>query len=141
MRQILSDRLIGPKYAAVVMALLGLLALVLAAVGIYGVVAYLVSRRTHEIGLRVALGAESADVLALVLGQAVGMTGVGVALGLLLALGAGKLMASHLLGTVSLDFETFAVFSTLLLLVSVVAAYVPARRALAVGSGAALRVK
>jgi putative ABC transport system permease protein len=141
MRQWIAQRLIGLTYAATVMGILGIIGLVLSAVGIYGLMMYSVSRRTHEIGVRVALGAERRDVLRLALGQAIGITAAGVALGLLLAYAAGRLMASNLFGVIQLDGATFAVLAFVLSAVSLVAAYIPARRALAVDAVVALRAE
>ncbi len=138
-RQMLSDRLLGLKYAAIVMGVLGFIALVLAAVGIYGLMAYAVSRRTHEIGVRVALGADRADVLRLTVGQVMRITGIGVAIGLVLALAAGRLMAANLFGVVRLDLLTFVALAFVLSSVSLLAGYVPARKALAVDPAVALR--
>ncbi|MGH9318759.1 MAG: FtsX-like permease family protein, partial [Vicinamibacteria bacterium] len=141
MRHLLSERLIGLKYAAVIMGVLGFLALVLAAVGIYGLMMYSVTRRTHEIGVRVALGAGRADVMRLTLGQALGTTLYGVGIGLVLAYAAGQLMAANLFGVVKLDVATFVALTLVLSLVSLLAGYVPARRALSVDPAVALRTE
>ncbi len=141
MRTLLSEQLIGLKYAATVMGIFGAIALVLSAVGIYGVMAYSVSRQTHEIGLRVALGAAHHDVLKLTVGRALRTTALGIGIGLVLALFIGRLMESTLFGVVQLDGLTFAALATTLTLVSLLAAYVPARRALAVDPAIALRVE
>ncbi len=97
-------------------------ALVLAGVGIYGLMSYSVSRRAHEIGVRVALGAGQRDVLRLTLGKALFITLRGMAIGLILAVGAGKLMASNLFGVVSMDPVTFVGFALVLTVVSLLAA-------------------
>jgi len=141
MRQLISERIIGLRYAALVMGLLGLIALVLSDVGIYGLMMYSVSRRTHEIGVRVALGAERADVLRLAFGQALSITVAGVAIGLVLAYAAGRVMASNLFGVVRLEAGTFALLALVLGAVSLLAAYVPARRALSVDPAVALRAE
>jgi putative ABC transport system permease protein len=141
MRQRISERIIGLKYAATVMGILGLIGLTLSAVGIYGLMMYSVSRRTHEIGVRVALGAERRDVLRLALGQALSITAAGVAIGLILAYVAGRLMASNLFGVVQLEGALFALLALVLSAVSLVAAYIPARRALAVDPAVALRAE
>ncbi len=141
MRQRISQRLIGLTYAAVVMGILGIIGLVLSAVGIYGLMMYSVCRRTHEIGVRVALGAERADVLRMTLSQALAITAAGVGIGLVLAYVAGRLMASNLFGVVQLEAGTFAVLALLLSAVSLLAAYIPARRALAVDPAVALRAE
>jgi putative ABC transport system permease protein len=139
MRERLSDRLVGVKYVATVMAVLGIIALVLSAVGIYGLMAYSVSRRTHEIGVRVALGADETDVLRLTVGQAIRITVIGVGIGLGLALLAGRLMEANLFGIVRLDALTFVTLAAVLSAVSILAGYVPARRALGVDPAVALR--
>jgi putative ABC transport system permease protein len=107
----------------------GLLALVLAAVGIYGVMAYSVSLRTHEIGLRMALGADARDVLRLVVGQGLRLTGIGIVLGMAGALGMTRLVQGQLLGVSPTDPATFAAVALLLGAVAVLASYLPARRA------------
>jgi putative ABC transport system permease protein len=141
MRQLISERIIGLKYAALVMGVLGFIALMLSAVGIYGLMMYSVSRRTHEIGVRVALGAERGDVLRLAFGQALSITIAGVGIGLVLAYAAGRLMASNLFGVVRLDAATFALLALVLGAVSLLAAYIPARRALSVDPAVALRAE
>jgi putative ABC transport system permease protein len=102
---------------------------------------YSVSRRTHEIGVRVALGAERADVLRLAFGQALSITIAGVGIGLVLAYAAGRLMASTLFGVVRLEAGTFVSLAIVLGAVSLFAAYIPARRALAVDPAVALRAE
>jgi putative ABC transport system permease protein len=141
MRKAISDQMVGQKYMAVAMGVFGAIALVLSAVGIYGLMAYTVSRRTHEIGVRMVLGAERRDVLRLTLGSALRLAAIGIGIGLLMALGAGQVMASTLFGTVSLDPMTFAVFALVLAAVALLASYLPARRALKVDPAVALRVE
>jgi putative ABC transport system permease protein len=111
----------------------------LAMVGLYGVIAYSVAERTHEIGIRVALGAEKFDVLRLVVGQGLKLSVVGVGVGLALALGLMRLIASLLYGVSPADPVTFAVALFLLLLASISACYLPARRAMSVDPMTALR--
>jgi putative ABC transport system permease protein len=118
---------------------LGLIGLVLSAVGIYGLMAYSVSRRTHEIGVRVALGADRSQVLRLTVGQALRITAAGVGIGLLFAFPAGRFMAANLFGVVSLDAPTFVAIPLVLSSVSLLAGYLPARRALDVDPAVALR--
>lgn len=139
--QLIWDRMLGLRYAAIVMAVFGVLALILAGVGLFGLMAYSVSRRTHEIGVRVALGAERSDVLALLLRRGVLITGCGIAIGLLLAWGAGRFMESTLFGTVRLDVQTYVVFALVLAAVSMLASYLPARRALKIDPSEALRAE
>ena len=141
MKRVISERMIGLKYLAVVMSIFGVLALVLSAVSIYGLMAYSVSRRTHEIGIRVALGAGRRDVLGLIVRKAVKITLLGVAIGLPLAFGAGQAMVASLFGVVSMDPMTFVAFALGLTAISLLAGYVPARRALEVDPAQALRVE
>ncbi len=141
MSQLLWDRMLGLRYAASVMAVFGGIALLLSGVGLYGLMAYTVSRRTHEIGVRVALGAGRQQVLRLVLKRGIAITIAGVAAGLLLAWVAGSLMASTLFGTVLLEPSTFLIFAGVLVAASLLATYLPARRALSIDPVEALRVE
>jgi len=117
----------------------GLLALALAAVGAYGVVAYATRQRTHEIGIRMALGAKRGDILRLVLGQGLRMTLVGLALGLVLSLVVTRFLRNQLLGVAPTDMLTYAGVAVLLCLVALAACYLPARRATKVEPTSALR--
>lgn len=141
MNGLLSDRLIGLRYAAIFMGIFGLIALLLAAIGIYGLVAYSVGRRTREIGVRMALGAAGRDILELTLKRTLVMMAVGSVVGLILAWGAGKFMESTLFGTISLSLSTFAIFTAILLAVALVAAFIPARQAMRIAPATALRVE
>ena len=122
-------------------AAFGILALVLACIGIYGLMAYAVSRRTNEIGIRMALGARAAQVQGMVLREALWMTAIGVAAGLGAALALGKLIASLLYGLKAWDPGTLLATAALLAIVAVGSSWVPARRAAAVDPSQALRAE
>jgi putative ABC transport system permease protein len=113
--------------------------LVLAAVGIYGIMSYLVARRTHEIGTRMALGAERTDVLKLVLEKGLTLIAVGLAIGVAGALALTRALASLLYGVTPTDPVTFVVVSLLLTAVGLLACYIPARRATKIDPMMALR--
>jgi predicted permease len=138
------DDVIANSYAArrLSMMLLGVfaaLALILACVGIYGVISYLVGQRTREIGVRIALGAQRAEVMRLVVGQGARMALVGAAIGTVAALGLARLMTAQLFGVSAHDPLTFAGTAILLMLVAIGACYIPARRAMRVDPIVALR--
>jgi putative ABC transport system permease protein len=131
--------LVPQRIAASVAATLGLVGLVLAAMGIYGVTAYMVARRTREIGIRIALGAQRRDVLRMVLGHGAKLAGVGVAIGLPLAAAASLVLESLLFGVPPIDPLTFAGTVVLFGAMGLAASYLPARRALRVDAMEALR--
>jgi putative ABC transport system permease protein len=125
--------------SSVMLGIFGVFALLLAAVGIYGVMAYVVAQRTHEIGIRMALGARSGDVLKLVVKNGMWLALIGVIVGLAGAWGLTRFMASLLVGVSSTDALTLGAVSLLLLLVALLACYLPARRATKVDPLVALR--
>ena len=139
MQQVIADNMQDTTLQTALLGSFAALALVLSAVGIYGVMAYLVTQRTHEIGLRMALGAQRRNVFGLVLGRGARMALAGIAGGLLLALGLTRLMAGLLYGVSATDPVTLAGASVLLLLVALTACYMPARRATRVDPMIALR--
>ncbi|HET6890400.1 MAG TPA: ABC transporter permease [Pyrinomonadaceae bacterium] len=139
MEQWLDTAVATPRYRTILLGLFALLAVVLASTGIYGVMSYSVAQRTHEIGVRMALGARQLDVLKLVVRQGMGLVLIGVALGLLGAIALTRVMASLLFGVGARDPLTLVVVATLLSLVAFVACYIPARRATKVDPLVALR--
>jgi macrolide transport system ATP-binding/permease protein len=128
-----------PRVAATLLGSFGLLALSLAAIGIFGVMSYAVTQRTREIGIRIALGAPASMIFKLVVGHGLKLTALGVALGLACALAGTRLMSSLLYGVNALDVITFTGVSLLLTLVALLACYIPARRAMKVDPLVALR--
>ena len=127
------------RAGAALLSAFGLLALMLAAVGLYGVVSYSVAQRTREVGIRMALGARVGDVLRLMLGRGMRLAAVGVGLGALLSMALGQVLSSLLYGVSSIDPVAFAGAATLLLAVAFVANFLPARRAARVDPTVALR--
>jgi putative ABC transport system permease protein len=118
-----------PRFRAWLIGSFAALALVLAAAGIFGVISYSVSRRTHEIGIRIALGASAANVTRLILGESARLVLIGLAVGVPIALGLGRFLASLLFGIRASDAATFLAVGFLLFAVATLAAYAPARRA------------
>jgi ABC-type antimicrobial peptide transport system permease subunit len=139
MDDVLGEAQSRPRFLSVMLTLFSALALVLAAFGIYGVVAYSVAQRTAEFGIRMALGARQSDVLALVLGQGVRLTMAGLAIGLAGAFAATRVLSGLLYGVSPADAPTFALVTSLLAAVALLASYIPARRASKVDPMVALR--
>jgi putative ABC transport system permease protein len=139
MDQWLETAVAAPRYRTTLLGLFALLALVLASTGIYGVMSYSVTQRTHEIGVRMALGARQIDVLKLVVRQGMLLVLLGVALGLVGAVALTRVMSSLLFGVTAKDPLTFGVVAMLLALVAFVACFIPARRATKVDPLVALR--
>ena len=135
----LDESLVRERFITTLLIIFAGLALTLASIGIYGVMSYTVTQRTHEIGIRVALGAQNHDILKQVIGRAVGLAGAGVALGLVASMILTRLMATLLFGVSTTDPLTFGAIAVLLVVVSLVASYIPARRATKVDAMTALR--
>ena len=139
MKQLVDASVATRHITLVLLGLFSGLALLLAAIGIYGVISYSVQQRTHEIGIRMALGAQRSDVLRLVVGQGVKLAALGIAIGIAAAFGLTRLMASLLFGVGAYDPVAFVTAAIILLLVAIAACYIPARRAIAVDPMVALR--
>jgi putative ABC transport system permease protein len=139
--QMLSTSVATPRVTTMILTLFAAVALTLAAIGIYGVLSYTVSRRSREIGVRMALGARRADVLRMVLGQALGLAGLGTVVGVAGALATTRALDTLLFGVSRTDTLTFVLVPVLLLAVAVLAACVPASRATRVDPTIALRLE
>ena len=137
--QVISNSFASRRFAMVLLGVFALIALLLASIGIYGVISYVAGRRTHEIGIRMALGAERRDVLRLVMGDVARMTVGGVVVGLIAAAGLTRLIKSMLFDVSTTDPATFFGVAILLTAVAFVACYLPTRRAMRVDPIVALR--
>jgi putative ABC transport system permease protein len=139
MSEVMSASIAGQRFNLTLMSIFAVTALLLAAVGIYGVIAFSVTQRSHEIGVRIALGAQERDVLRLVVGQGLKLTLIGIGLGLAGAFAVTRLMQSLLFGVSATDPLTFVALAALLAAVALLASYVPARRATRVDPMVSLR--
>ncbi len=139
MEDIVSRSLAARRFSMILLGIFAALALALSSIGIYGVISYLAGQRTHEIGIRMAIGAQRSDVLRLILGQGARMAGIGVVAGLAGSLALTRVMAKLLFGVSAYDPLTFLAVACLLILVALAACYIPARRAMRIDPMAALR--
>jgi predicted permease len=139
MDEIVADSLAARRFSMILLGVFAVLALVLSSIGIYGVISYLVGQRTHEIGIRMALGAQQGDVLKLVLGQGMRMALIGVGVGLAAAIGLTRLMSKMLFHVSATDPVTLIGVSVVLTAVALAACYIPARRAMRTDPIIALR--
>jgi predicted permease len=139
LEQIVADSLAARRFSMILLGVFAALALLLSSIGIYGVISYVVGQRTHEIGIRMALGAQRSHVLRLMLGEGMKMALVGVAIGVAAALGLTQLMTNMLFGVSAADPITFCGVALVLAGVAMTACYIPARRAMRVDPMVALR--
>ena len=139
LEDVISDSLASRRFSMILLGVFAGLALVLSAIGIYGVISYVVGQRTHEIGIRLALGAHPRDVMRLVLGQGTKLALIGVAIGIAAALALTRLMTKIIFGVNAHDPLTFAGVASVLVIVALVACYIPARRAMRTDPMVALR--
>ena len=141
LRKLIDNHLLGYKYVAVMMSVVGLIAFVLAATGVYSVMSYSVGERTHEIGVRLAVGASDGDVLKMVVGGALKLVGGGILIGLAAAAGLARAFSSFIFGVGAYDPLTFGGVVILLAATAIIAAYIPARRATRLDPVATLRAE
>jgi putative ABC transport system permease protein len=139
MDALLNASLTQPRFRTTLLGAFAGVALFLAAIGLYGVIAYSVAQRTNELGVRMALGAQKSDVLAMVLGHGAILAVIGIAIGLLVALGTMRVISKLLFGVTATDPLTFAAAAAVILTVALVASLIPALRAIRVDAAAALR--
>ncbi len=139
MKQVISKSIARPRFNTLLLTIFAGVALVLASVGLYGVMNYSATQRTHEVGIRMALGATRADIMRLVVGNGMLLTLVGIGIGVVASWGLTRVMQSFLFGVGATDAVTFIAVSGLLILVALVANYIPARKATRVNPVIALR--
>lgn len=139
MNQLVRDSVSTRRSTLILLGLFSALALVLAAIGIYGVISYSVARRCHEIGIRMALGAQRGNVLRMILSQGLRIAGAGVVIGIAASAGLTRLMTKLLFSVSASDPLTFAAVALVLVLIAMLACYIPARRTLRVDPMIALR--
>jgi putative ABC transport system permease protein len=141
MEQLISTSVAQPRFTMLLLTIFATVALILGAVGIYGVIAYTVSQRTQEIGVRMALGASKEDVLRLVVRQGATLALIGVTIGLAAALATTRVLKNMLYGVSTTDAATFVIVPLVLMAVALLASYIPARRAARVDPMSALRAE
>lgn len=139
MPQLIGTTLAQPRFNMMLLGCFAGVAMILAAIGIYGVIAYTVAQRTKEIGIRMALGAQKIDMLTMIMRQSFTVIGIGLLVGLLGALGVTRLMSSLLYGVSANDLSIYAIVTIVLSGAALIATYFPARRAMAVDPMVALR--
>lgn len=139
LEQVIAKSIARQRFNMLLLAIFAGVALVLASVGLYGVMNYSATQRTHEVGIRMALGATRTDIMRLVVGNGMLLTLVGIAIGVVASFGLTRVMQSFLFGVGATDAVTFVAVSTLLIVVALIANYIPARRATRVNPVIALR--
>jgi putative ABC transport system permease protein len=129
MEDAMAESVTQPRLRTILLALLSAIALILSLIGVYGVMAYSVSERTHEIGVRIALGASPAEIRALIMSEGTRLAAVGIAIGVAGALAMSRALSALLFGITATDPVTFVLAAAALAVAALAAAYVPARRA------------
>jgi putative ABC transport system permease protein len=140
MERLLAESVSGRQFYMLLMGVFAASALLLAAIGLYGLMAYTVTQRTHEIGIRMALGAQAGNVLRLVIGQGIKLAVTGMVIGLIASLALTRMIKGMLFGVSATDPATFVIIPLLLAGVALIACYLPARRATKVDPMVALRI-
>jgi putative ABC transport system permease protein len=130
----------GERFSMLLVSSFGILAVLLAAVGLYGVISYSVAQRTREIGIRVALGAQRGDVFRMIIGYGLGLSGLGILIGIVAALGMARILTSFLYGVSASDPLTFLSVSASLVVIALGASFFPAHRAASINPVEALRM-